>query len=273
MTQPTVVIKYGGHAMDKPELSEAFALDLAHLAGQGMRLVVVHGGGPQINALLARLQIESRFVDGLRVTDEAAMQAVEMVLCGQVNKAVVSAFARHGVRAAGVSGRDGALLRARPKNPALGLVGEVTDVNPALPRCLLDAGFVPVVAPVASGPEGEALNINADTAAGALAGALEAEYFVLISDVPGVLDADGRLIPGLNRTEIARLKEQGVMAVFHYVPLHNSVAGKKFGRFFGEDKYTTKESERLARLPLYYGIGQENREKVVEAVKSFFRKN
>ena len=212
MTQPTVVIKYGGHAMDKTELSEAFATDLAHLAGQGMRLVVVHGGGPQISALLARLRVESRFVDGLRVTDEATMQAVEMVLCGQVNKAVVSGFSRHGVCAAGISGRDGNLLRARRKNPALGLVGEVTEVDPALPRCLLDAGFLPVVAPVASGPDGEALNINADTAAGALAGALAAEYFVLISDVPGVLNADGRLIPGLNRAEIARLKEDGVIS-------------------------------------------------------------
>ena len=212
MTQPTVVIKYGGHAMDKPELSEAFALDLAHLAGQGMRLVVTHGGGPQISALLTRLQIESRFVNGLRVTDEAAMQAVEMVLCGQVNKAVVNAFARHGVRAAGISGRDGGLLCARPKNPALGLVGEVVAVDPALPLCLLNAGFVPVVAPVASGPEGEALNINADTAAGALAGALAAEYFVLISDVPGVLDADGRLIPSLDRAQIDRLQEKGVIS-------------------------------------------------------------
>ncbi|WP_165176938.1 acetylglutamate kinase [Desulfovibrio sp. ZJ369] len=209
---PTVVIKYGGHAMDKPELSEAFAADLARLAAQGMRLVVVHGGGPQINALLDRLHIESRFVDGLRVTDAACMQAVEMVLCGQANKAVVSAFAQRGVRAAGISGRDGNLLRARRKHPALGLVGEVDAVDPSLPRCLLDGGFVPVIAPVASGPEGEALNINADTAAGALAGALAADYFVLISDVPGVLDAQGRLIPGLNRAEITRLMEQGVIS-------------------------------------------------------------
>ncbi len=209
---PTVVIKYGGHAMDKPELSEAFAADLARLAAQGMRLAVVHGGGPQINALLDRLHIESHFVDGLRVTDAACMQAVEMVLCGQVNKAVVSAFAQRGARAAGISGRDGNLLRARRKHPALGLVGEVDAVDPSLPRCLLDGGFVPVIAPVASGPEGEALNINADTAAGALAGALAADYFVLISDVPGVLDAQGRLIPGLNRAEITRLMEQGVIS-------------------------------------------------------------
>lgn len=211
MKNATVVIKYGGHAMDKPDLSSAFATDLAQLSEQGMGFVVVHGGGPQISALLKRLNIESHFVDGLRVTDAATMEAAEMVLCGQVNKAVVNEFARQGVRAAGISGRDGGLLRARVKNPALGLVGTVEAVDPALPRCLLDGGFVPVVAPVASGPDGEALNINADTAAGALAGAIGAEYFVLISDVPGVLDADGRLIPSLNRKEIQKLRETGVI--------------------------------------------------------------
>ena len=212
MHESTVVIKYGGHAMDKPELSRAFAEDLALLAGRGFRLVVVHGGGPQISALLRRLAIESRFVDGLRVTDGPTMEAVEMVLCGQVNKAVVGELAARGVRAAGISGRDGGLLRARPKNPALGLVGEIVAVDPELPRCLLAGGFVPVVAPVASGPDGEALNINADTAAGALAGALGAEYFVLISDVPGVLDADGALLPKLDEARIAALREAGVIS-------------------------------------------------------------
>lgn len=207
----TVVIKYGGHAMDKADLSQAFATDLAYLAGKGTGLVVVHGGGPQISAMLERLRIESRFVDGLRVTDEAAMQAVEMVLCGQVNKAVVNSFVRYGVRAAGISGRDGGLLQAVVKNPALGLVGQVTAVDPSLPRCLLEGGFVPVVAPVASDAQGQALNINADTAAGALAGALAAEYFVLISDVPGVLDGQGKLIPSLSRADIARLRGDGVI--------------------------------------------------------------
>jgi len=211
MNSATVVIKYGGHAMDKPDLSSAFATDIAQLTEQGMAFVVVHGGGPQISSLLKRLNIESRFVDGLRVTDAATMEAVEMVLCGRVNKAVVNELARQGVRAAGISGRDGALLQAVVKNPDLGLVGAVETVNPDLPRCLLAGGFVPVVAPVASGPEGQALNINADTAAGALAGALAAEYFVLISDVPGVLDADGRLIPSLNRREIADLRAEGVI--------------------------------------------------------------
>lgn len=211
MSDATIVIKYGGHAMDKPELCAAFAADLAHLAGQGLRMAVVHGGGPQISALLNRLHIESRFVDGLRVTDEAAMQAVEMALCGQVNKAVVADFARAGVRAAGISGRDGGLLRARVKNPSLGLVGEVVRVDPSLPLCLLAGGFVPVVAPVASGPDGQALNINADTAAGALAGALGAERFVLVSDVPGVLDGQKALLPALDREAIGRLRAEGVI--------------------------------------------------------------
>ena len=211
MNNATVVIKYGGHAMDKPELCTAFATDLAQLSAQDMGFVVVHGGGPQISALLKRLNIESRFENGLRVTDEATMAAVEMVLCGQVNKAVVASFAAHGARAAGISGRDGNLLRAVVKNPALGLVGEVEAVDPALILCLLEGDFVPVVAPVANGPDGQALNINADTAAGALAGALAADYFVLISDVPGVLDAEGRLITALTRVEIEKLRADGVI--------------------------------------------------------------
>ena len=211
MNNATVVIKYGGHAMDKPELCTAFATDLAQLSAQDMGFVVVHGGGPQISALLKRLNIESRFENGLRVTDEATMAAVEMVLCGQVNKAVVASFAAHGARAAGISGRDGNLLRAVVKNPALGLVGEVEAVDPALILCLLEGDFVPVVAPVANGPDGQALNINADTAAGALAGALAADYFILISDVPGVLDAEGRLITSLTRAEIEKLRAEGVI--------------------------------------------------------------
>ena len=211
MNNATVVIKYGGHAMDKPELCTAFATDLAQLSAQDMGFVVVHGGGPQISALLKRLNIESRFENGLRVTDEATMAAVEMVLCGQVNKAVVASFAAHGARAAGISGRDGNLLRAVVKNPALGLVGEVEAVDPALILCLLEGDFVPVVAPVANGPDGQALNINADTAAGALAGALAADYFILISDVPGVLDAEGRLITSLTRAEIEKLRAESVI--------------------------------------------------------------
>lgn len=200
----TIVVKYGGHAMEDAALREPFAEALAHLCAHDMRFVVVHGGGPQINTLLKRLHIESHFVNGLRVTDEATMDAVEMVLCGQANKAVVTLFAAAGIDAVGISGKDGSLLQARPLDPTLGLVGDVYAVDERVLRVLLDAGFVPVVAPVALGPSVTipTLNINADTAAGAIAGALHADYFILVSDVPGVLDAQGTLIPHLCRAEI-----------------------------------------------------------------------
>lgn len=142
MSTQTVVIKYGGHAMDRDELNAAFADDMAFLQ-QSMRLVVVHGGGPQINALLDRLAIESRFEKGLRVTDADTMQAVEMVLCGQVNKSVVSRFLQHGARAAGLSGRDAGLLRARVKDPVLGLVGEVERSTPPCSPACWTAAFCP----------------------------------------------------------------------------------------------------------------------------------
>ena len=210
-TQPLVVIKYGGHAMTDAALSAAFASSLARLGAQGMRCVIVHGGGPQINALLERLHIQSEFVDGLRVTSPAVMEAVEMVLCGQVNKAVVSDFQQHGAAAVGVSGKDGGLFAGRVLKPELGLVGQVHTVRPKVVQTLLDGGFVPVVAPVAMADDGASLNINADTAAGALAGALCADYFVLVSDVPGVLDADKKLIPTLTRADIDRLRADGTI--------------------------------------------------------------
>ena len=206
-----LVIKYGGHAMEDATLARAFASDIARLAQKGTPFVVVHGGGPQINGMLKRLNIESRFVDGLRVTDEKTMEVVEMVLAGQVNKDVVSRLAAVGVPAVGVCGRDGHLLTATYKKPELGRVGAVTHVDASLLACLLEKHFVPVVAPIASGPDGEAMNVNADTAAGALAGALRASYFVLISDVPGVLDGEGKLLPTLNRTAIDQLKNNGVI--------------------------------------------------------------
>lgn len=211
MSTPTVVVKYGGHAMDDPALCAAFAAGLARLAARGMRLVVVHGGGPQISAMLTRLCIESRFERGLRVTDQPTMDVVEMVLCGQVNKAVATLFQQHGARAVGISGKDAALFRARPVDPALGLVGDVHTVDVGIVRTLLDGGYLPVVAPVAMGDNGESLNVNADTAAGAMAGALRADYFVLISDVPGVLDAEKRLIPSLTRARIDALTAEGVI--------------------------------------------------------------
>lgn len=211
MSTPTVVIKYGGHAMDDAALCTAFAAALSRLAGQGMRLVVVHGGGPQISGMLQRLHIESRFEQGLRVTDAPTMEVVEMVLCGQVNKAVVTQFQRHGMRSVGISGKDAALFQARVLRPELGLVGEVHTVDAGVISTLLNGGYVPVVAPVALGPDGASLNINADTAAGAMAGALQADYFVLVSDVPGVLGADKQLLPRLTRADITILKAEGVI--------------------------------------------------------------
>ena len=208
---PTVVIKYGGHAMDDPALSIPFATGLARLAAQGMRLVVVHGGGPQITDMLERLNISSSFLHGLRVTSKETMQVVEMVLCGQVNKSVVSLFLLHGARAVGISGKDAGMLAATQLNDELGQVGEINTVDASLVNTLLDAAFVPVIAPVAVGPQGQSFNINADTAAGALAGALGADYFVLISDVPGVLDKEKKLINRLNRREIGRLVQEGVV--------------------------------------------------------------
>ena len=207
------VIKFGGHAMDDESLKKIFFHDLASVAANGeKRLVLVHGGGPFINAQLSKLEVQSRFVDGLRVTDEAVMQVVEMVLCGQVNKALTAAIEALGVPSAGISGRDGGLLQARIKRPELGLVGEITKVNPGLLECLLGAGYLPVIASVAAGPDWEALNVNADTAAGAIAGALEADIFILVSDVPGVLDDKGNVLTKLDKRSIEELKASGAVS-------------------------------------------------------------
>lgn len=206
------VIKLGGHAMDDSDLLSAFAADVARLSAQGMQFIIVHGGGPHINALLKRLNIESTFVNGLRVTDLATLEAVELALCGSVNKAVARHMQRHGCRAAGISGQDGPILRASIKDASLGRVGTVTSVAPELLLALLNNGFIPVVAPLALDPAGEPLNVNADTAAGAIAGALQADYFVLISDVPGVLDAGNNLLPRLDTEEIDSLMKEGVIS-------------------------------------------------------------
>lgn len=207
-----VVIKYGGHALDDADLAMAFSENLVFLGSRGVEVAVVHGGGPQIGGMLERLGLVSRFIDGLRVTDEAVLGVVEMVLCGQVNKRLVRDFLRANVPAVGLSGMDGGMLRAEIVRPELGRVGEITAVRPEIVECLLKDNFVPVIAPLALGGDGQALNINADTAAGALAGALGADYFILISDVPGVLDAQGRLLPELDWPEIQNLCASGVIS-------------------------------------------------------------
>jgi acetylglutamate kinase len=201
-----ILIKYGGSAMTNESLKREFAEDVALLSFIGVRPTIVHGGGPQIGALLKKLGKESRFVKGLRVTDEETMDVVEMVLVAKVNKDVVSLINSYGGKAVGVSGRDGGLIKAKKARPArladtdedLGLVGEVERINPDLISSLEDRGFIPVVAPVGAGPQEKPYNINADTAAGAMAAALKAEKFILLTDVPGVLDSDGRLISSLS---------------------------------------------------------------------------
>jgi acetylglutamate kinase len=215
-----VVIKYGGSAMTKEHLKRDFAEDVALLSLIGVRPVVVHGGGPQIGELLKKIGKESRFVQGLRVTDEETMDAVEMVLVAKVNKDVVSLINYHGGNAVGISGRDGGLIRARKAQPArladsdedLGLVGEVDRINPELISSLEERGFIPIVAPVGAGPDQKPYNINADTAAGALSSALNAEKFVLLTDVPGVMGPEGELISSLTEDQAEELIKDGTIS-------------------------------------------------------------
>ncbi len=212
------VVKYGGHAMVDEELKHSFARDVCLLRYVGIRVVVVHGGGPQITRTLDRLGIQSRFSGGLRITDDETMDVVEMVLGGSTNQDIVGLICKYGGRAVGLSGKDDLFMRADRAKPVrttdengvetlvdLGRVGEVSRVNPSLVKKLVHEGFVPVIAPIAAGPEGEALNVNADTAAGAVAAVLGAAKFVLMTDVEGVLDARKQLIPSLKAGEIEQL--------------------------------------------------------------------
>jgi len=213
-----IVIKYGGSAMTDTRLKRDFAEDIALISFIGMNPIIVHGGGPQIGELLKKIGKESRFVKGLRVTDPETMDVVEMVLVAKVNKDVVSLINSYGGRAVGISGRDGGLIRAKKAKPArlagkdedLGLVGEVDKINPELIASLEESGFIPVIAPVGAGPDEKPFNINADTAAGALSAALEAEKFILLTDVPGVLDRDNRLISSLSEEKAEELMRTGV---------------------------------------------------------------
>ena len=210
----TIVVKYGGHAMGDPVLSEAFGHDIALLKLVGVNPVVVHGGGPQINAMLERLDIRSTFVDGLRITDAAMVDVIEMVLSGSVNKQVAALINRAGALAVGISGKDGNLIRARRltrtvRDPDsriervldLGQVGEPERIDTRVLYALSGSGVIPVIAPVGIGEDGQTYNINADTAAGAVAGALNATRLLMLTDVPGVLDRDRRLIPELTADE------------------------------------------------------------------------
>jgi acetylglutamate kinase len=222
----TIVIKYGGHAMENDELAALFAKDVVLLKLLGVNPVVVHGGGPQIGRMLEKLGIVSTFEDGLRVTDAASMEIVEMVLAGAINKSIVRAINAAGGKAVGLSGSDASLLSAvkaarTKKDPDsniervvdLGFVGEPDKVDPSVLQALAAQeafDFIPVVAPVGVGPDGNSFNINADTAAGAVAAALNAKRVLFLTDIAGVLDADGQLIKQLTRAEAAALIETGV---------------------------------------------------------------
>jgi acetylglutamate kinase len=217
----TVVIKYGGHAMVDPELQQSFARDVTLLRYVGIDVVIVHGGGPQIDKELAAMGVVSERIDGLRVTDERTMEVVEMVLGGRVNHGIVALIGRQGGRAVGLNGHDDRCVTAervkemRTKSGKLvdpGRVGAVKEIRPELIRALIDKDIIPVIAPVATDAEGRSLNVNADTVAGAVARALDAEKLVLMTDIEGVKGADGALIPSLTAGDIEQLKTDGVIS-------------------------------------------------------------
>ena len=222
--QRTFVVKYGGHAMVDEALKESFARDVCLLRYVGIRVVVVHGGGPQINQMLDRVGIASTFSGGLRVTDDATMDVVEMVLGGGVNQEIVGMICQHGGRAVGLSGKDDRFMRGRrldkvaakgeqgePVMVDLGRVGEVSHVEAGIVENLISSGFIPVIAPIAVDKDGHSLNVNADTAAGSIASALGAAKLVLMTDVDGVKTAAGERLSSLGSTEAEEMIEKGVI--------------------------------------------------------------
>ena len=223
--QKTIVVKYGGNAMTGSGGTDDFSQDIVLMKQTGIDPVVVHGGGPQIGAMLKKLEILSRFIDGLRVTDEAAVEVVEMVLTGSINKHIVTAINAAGGRAVGLSGKDGNLVVARKlaltKTDSvtgkttvedLGFVGEPDRVNPEVLYTMMKSEIIPVVAPIGVGPRGETYNINADTVAGAVAGAIKAERLILLTDVEGVLDKEKKLIPHLTVSQARGLIQDGTIS-------------------------------------------------------------
>jgi acetylglutamate kinase len=219
-----VVVKYGGHAMGDAELAKAFARDITLLETSGVRPVVVHGGGPQIGEMLKRLDIKSEFRGGLRVTDKRTVEVVEMVLAGSINKEIVMAINAEGGKAVGLSGKDGNMVFAEKVTKTerdtdsnierivdLGFVGEPKTVNRAVIDMVLGAELIPVIAPVAPGTDGETYNVNADTFAGAIAGALGAARLLFLTDVPGVLDKSGKLLKELTRSQVQDLIADGTI--------------------------------------------------------------
>ena len=212
-TGKTFVIKFGGNAMTDPELHESFARDVVLMKLVGMNPVIVHGGGPQIGALLERLNIETQFVDGMRVTDEHTMDVVEMVLGASVNKEIVDSIHRNGGRAIGITGKDGQLIQAKKLGgswgsdgqPDIGQVGEVQSIDTDILSMLSDSDYIPVIAPVAGSADGQTYNINADIVAGKLSEVLQAEKLMLLTNVTGLLDAQGNTLTGLSSKQVEDL--------------------------------------------------------------------
>lgn len=238
----TFVVKYGGHAMGDPELARDFAEDVVLLKAVGINPVVVHGGGPQIGAMLKKLGVESRFVDGLRVTDKATAEIAEMVLSGGINKELVGWIAAAGGKALGISGKDAGLVTATKvqrttRDPGshiesvidLGFVGEPTHVDPMILDTACEAGLIPVIAPIGAGSDGHTYNINADTMAGAIAASLKAARLFLLTDVAGVLDKDKRLLTDLRPSDIARLQADGTISGGMIPKLETCVAAVEAG--------------------------------------------
>ena len=223
-TGKTIVVKFGGNAMVDPELHESFARDVVLMKLVGMNPVVVHGGGPQIGSLLEKLNIQTEFVDGMRVTDEQTMDVVEMVLGATVNKEIVSSINRNGGKAIGITGKDGQLIRARkmsverstpeleaPEIIDIGHVGEVEKIDTEVLNMISDSNFIPVIAPIGTGADGASYNINADLVAGKLAEVLQAEKLMLLTNVEGLQDADGQVLTGLTTRQVDKLIAQGTI--------------------------------------------------------------
>jgi acetylglutamate kinase len=219
LDRKTVVIKFGGNAMVDEALKSSFAQDIVLLKQVGVNPVIVHGGGPQIGRLLEQIGKESRFIEGMRVTDNETMDVVEMVLGGLVNKQIVSLINSHGGRAVGLTGKDGGMITARKmrldkaeqESHDLGQVGEVDSIDASVVRMLDDGNFIPVIAPIGVGPDGSSYNINADLVAGKLASVLKAEKLLLLTNTPGVLDPEGALLTGLDAEETDRLIDKGII--------------------------------------------------------------
>ena len=233
----TIVIKFGGAAMEAPHLKASFALDVILLKYVGMHPVIVHGGGPEISAAMKRLGKEPRFVHGMRVTDAETMEIVEMVLVGRINKEIVALINQNGGRAVGLSGKDGQLLLARKRGHTtptgeevdIGLVGEVEAVDPRLVQLLVGEGYIPVIAPVAIGPDGQTYNVNADLVAGEVAAALKAEKLIHLTDVEGIQGSGGTLLSTLSRAEAERLIAHGVIGGGMLPKVESALAALKGG--------------------------------------------